>query len=130
MQLKTYCNRHWSSLGVSEMTDIVSGGALTSTCSLPFGMSVGRLHNGSSVVALVSVLHGRGTCGERSDFPRERRQPGGGDARLQGGGRVALGVGQGCRHRSGWYLVAVVVSDNSGLFHVAADILGWFRKRL
>lgn len=41
----------------------------------------------------------RGPRGERADLPRERRQPRGGDARVQRGGGVARHLPQGRRHR-------------------------------
>lgn len=41
----------------------------------------------------------RGPRGERAHLPRERRQPGGRDARVQRGRRVALHLPQGRCHR-------------------------------
>lgn len=45
------------------------------------------------------LVRRRGPRGERPDLPREQRQPGGGDARVQRGRRVALHLPQGRRHR-------------------------------
>lgn len=62
------------------------------------------IHDWSTIVSVISVLHRCGTSCQRSNLPRERRQSRSRDARLQSCSRVALGMGQRCRYWPGTYL--------------------------